>query len=236
MILTGAVGMALKDICSYGLTVGDSYVPFDPDEDDACEAEDVQCEQAWVRVMSVTPKQDPRSQGWAGDCALTLIAALEIGVLRCFPVPPEGEAATATDVLVAAMQSNDDMNAILGAALNAEVWDSLNVGAWTPIGPLGGQYGGTWTFDVEFSTTTCISDTGQGFPPGECNCGEVQKGDPGPPGPKGDKGDKGDPGPPGPPGSGNSTDLLAHIAAAQPHPAYDSDMPDFALIWENRIA
>lgn len=235
LLFTAAVGNSV-DICSYGLTMGDSYVPFDPDPDEECEAEEVACSQAWVRVMSIGPKPDPRSQGWDGDCALVLTASLEVGVLRCVAIPEDGEAPTASDVVEAATQALTDMNALLNAALACEVWDAIDVGSWNPVGPMGGQYGGTWTFTVEFSTTTCCGTNGGGFNPPECNCGEVQKGDPGPAGPPGPKGDKGDTGPAGPPGAGNSTDLLAHIAAAQPHSAYDVDMPNFALIWENRIA
>lgn len=51
--------------------------------------------------------------------------------------------------MVAAMQSMDDMNRILCAALGCEVWEHIDVGTWVPWGPLGFQYGGMWTFTVE---------------------------------------------------------------------------------------
>jgi hypothetical protein len=145
---TACVGNALADICSYGLTIGEAYVPFDPDPDDECDSDEVQCSQAWVRVMSAAPT--PQAvESWAGeDCSLTLRMDLEVGVLRCIEIPEGGEAPTASDVLAAAVQSMDDMNAILCAALGCEVWDSISVGSWAPSGPLGGQYGGTWTFTV----------------------------------------------------------------------------------------
>jgi hypothetical protein len=97
--------------------------------------------------MNVSPAPSP--EGWDGDCALTLRLDLEVGVLRCIEIEEDGEAPTASDVLAAAVQAMTDMNAILCAAMACEVWDAINVGQWTPSGPLGGQYGGTWTFTVE---------------------------------------------------------------------------------------
>lgn len=148
LAFTGCVGGALKGICSYGLTIGEAYVPFDPDPEDSCEEDEVACSQAWVRVTDVQPA--PGSpEGWSGDCALALRMGLEVGVLRCLDVPEDGEAPTASDVLVAAMQSMEDMNALLCAAMGCEVWDAIRVGTWSPSGPLGGQYGGIWTFSVD---------------------------------------------------------------------------------------
>ena len=147
---TACVGNVIEDICSYSLTIGETYVPFDPDEDEECENEDVQCNQAWVRVMSVQPTQTPQSFEY-GECGATLRLSLEVGVLRCIEVPEGGEAPTASDVMVAAMQSMADMRAIYCAAMSCEVWEGIDSGTWTPSGPLGGQYGGIWTFDVEWS-------------------------------------------------------------------------------------
>lgn len=145
---TNCIGMAVTDICSYGLTIGESYVPFDPDPDEDCDAQDVACSQVWVRVDSVQPAPGG-AEGWGGDCALTLQLVLEVGVLRCLEIPDGGEAPTATEVLIAATQAMEDMNAIMCAALNCEVWEAIDVIGWTPSGPLGGQYGGTWNFTVE---------------------------------------------------------------------------------------
>lgn len=146
---TGCIDDALPDICSVGYTLGESYVPFDPDPGTGCKAADVQCSQAWVRTMNIQPKPGGLD-GWDGqDCALTLMMDIEVGVLRCLPVKRNGAAPTETDVLVAAMQALTDMRSILCAALNCEVWDAITVGAWNPTGPLGGQHGGTWTFTVE---------------------------------------------------------------------------------------
>lgn len=144
---TGCVGEALVDICSYGLTIGETYVPFDPDPEDDCDVGEVECSQVWVRVTGVTPVATVASFG--GDCGGTLSVGLEVGVLRCVEIAEDGEAPKASDVLVAAVQAMADMQALYCAAMNCEVWDAIESGAWSPSGPLGGQYGGIWTFTVE---------------------------------------------------------------------------------------
>lgn len=160
---TGCIGGAIGDICSFGLTMGDSYVPFDPD-DDECDDEDEKgemlCSQVWVRVVNIGVKAMPSSFGGNPDCAgITRVIDLEVGVIRCVEIPEDGEAPQTTDVLLAALQSIDDSNALLCAALScgateedcdAGIWDEITIGTWQPFGPMGGQYGGTWSFTVEF--------------------------------------------------------------------------------------
>lgn len=145
----GCIAEELTDICSVGLTIGDSYVPFDPDPEDDCEDDEAVCSQAWVRVDNVSLKDIP--DNFDGDrpamCSFRL--TLEVGVLRCVTIPEHGEAPTATDVMAAAFTSMNDMQAVQKAALSCEVWDEIEVGQWQPLGPLGGQYGGTWQFTVE---------------------------------------------------------------------------------------
>lgn len=145
----GCVGTALEGICSYGLTIGEAYVPFDPDpEDDDPDCED-ECSQVWVRVSGSQPLSG-LTEGFGGDtCAMEMSMDIEVGVVRCIEVPEGGEAPTSTDVTVAAMQALSDMNKLLCAALGCDVWESITVGTWVPLGPLGGQYGGVWTFTVE---------------------------------------------------------------------------------------
>lgn len=151
---TGCIGSAFDDICTYGLTVGDTYVPFDPDEDEA-ESEDCDeygCSQVWVRVENVnaiTP------DSWDNGCSMTFRIELEVGIVRCFDIPEDGEAPTATQVLAAATQAMSDMNTILCAAMGCDTvedqFDSIVAGTWLPIGPIGGQYGGSWAFTIETS-------------------------------------------------------------------------------------
>lgn len=144
---TGCIGEALSDICSYSLTVGESYVPFLPDEDDDCDDDEEFCSQVWVRVVSVNAVDEPvEFNGRYGPGSMAL--DIEVGVLRCFDVPEGGEAPTATDVLAGAVQAMEDMNSVYCAAMNCEVWEAIESGQWIPSGPTGGQYGGTWSFSV----------------------------------------------------------------------------------------
>lgn len=140
---TGCLGEAFDDICSYGLTIGETYVPFDPDPEDNCDPDEAACSQMWVRVTNIHASAN---SSWEGTCALELVISLEVGILRCIDIPEGGEAPTTTDVMAAALQSMADMRKILCTAMGCEVWASLDVGIWNPSGPLGGQYGGTWTF------------------------------------------------------------------------------------------
>lgn len=148
-----SIGSAL-DICSYGLIIGDSYVPFDPDEEDEdeCVNEDYgfSCEQAWVRVAGVNPIGGVDS--FDGICGQEMQLQLEVGVLRCLPIPDEGAAPKTTDMLKATLQAMDDMNAMYRGAMavgidgDDDLFDTLEAGDWSPVGPLGGQYGGIWAF------------------------------------------------------------------------------------------
>lgn len=149
--MTGCVSDALPDICSVGFTIGESYVPFDPDPGEACKSTEAKCSQAWLRIMNILPKGVSTGFGGA-DCSMSLTADIEVGVLRCIPTPKKGKAPTETDVLVYAMQAFTDANAILCAVTSCDAWDEVPlVGRWNPSGPLGGQYGGIWTFSVELS-------------------------------------------------------------------------------------
>lgn len=147
LAFTGCIGEALVDICSYGLTIGETYVPFDPDPEDGCEDDEVACSQAWVRVMGVQAEHQGDSFG--GECAGLLRIDIEVGVLRCIAVPEGGEAPAASDVLRGSLKALNDMNTMYCSAMNCEVWDSIESGQWTPLGPTGGQFGGIWTFTVE---------------------------------------------------------------------------------------
>lgn len=155
---TTAVGTALDDMCSYSLTVGEAYVPFGPDEDDEDVPEECEpgedgsvCSQAWVRVMGAQIINVAEQSFESGSCGGEVQLTLEVGALRCFGIPEDGEAPSATDVMAAAFQAIVDMQTIYCTAMSTEVWTKITAGTWVPNGPLGGQYGGVWTFDVVVS-------------------------------------------------------------------------------------
>lgn len=148
VMFTERIGSALG-VCSYGLTVGENYVPFDPDEDDDCEEGEAACDQMWVRVDGVSYGDAEPSFG-GGDCGGELTLSLEVGILRCIEVPEGGEAPTASDVLTSALQAMDDMTTIHCAAMDddEDLWTTIESVQWVPSGPLGGQSGGIWMFTV----------------------------------------------------------------------------------------
>lgn len=146
----GCIGEAFTDVCSYSLIIGQSYVPFapDPEDEDACEDED--CSQVWVRVTSVNPTPSA-VEGWDESCALTLDINLEVGIIRCMEVMEDGEAPTASSMLAYAVQAMEDMKTIMCASLGCEVWAALDIGQWSPLGPMGGEYGGMWTMTAQLA-------------------------------------------------------------------------------------
>ena len=149
MEFAGCVVSALEDICTYSVTIGQAYVPFNPDDDDDCDPDEAICSQAWVRVMNVQAVDQQYSFAGGDGCSATLRIQLEVGVLRCVEIPEKGEAPTATDVLVASMQAMTDMLAIQCAAQECDSFMDIQTGQWSPSGPLGSQYGGIWTFSVD---------------------------------------------------------------------------------------
>lgn len=155
------IGNGLENLCTYGVTIGETYVPFDPDPEDNPDDNDdcnYGCSQAWVRVMSISPQQSNPENMEGETCDYTLVAELEVGVIRCLEVLEEGQAPTASDMMAASMQSMEDMAAIHRAAMGCEVWDAITTGAWSPEGPIGGQYGGKWTFTVELPGACLTTD------------------------------------------------------------------------------
>ena len=151
VLLTGCIGSSFDDICTYGLISGDTYVPFDPDpEDDGENCDEYGCGQVWVRIeqiSAITP------DSWDKNCSVSFRIEIEVGIIRCFEVPEGGEAPTASAMLGYAMQSNEDMNRIFCSAMSCDEvddeFDSIVAGSWLPLGPIGGQYGGTWSFTLE---------------------------------------------------------------------------------------
>lgn len=144
---TGCIGEALEGICSYSLIIGETYVPFEPDEDDDCDEDGAACSQAWVRVTGIAPDATEGFDG--GDCAAMLRVGLEVGVMRCTEAADNGEAPSATQVLGDALQAMEDMKKIYCAAMDCDAFEAISAGTWRPMGPLGMQYGGNWTFTVE---------------------------------------------------------------------------------------
>lgn len=131
-------------LCFCGVVIGDKVYDFMGVGGDC---EDDECGQAWIRVTnsymaSTLGEQDTDSR----NCGLELNVELEIGVLRCFPIPAAGEAVEAAHMLAASRKQNEDMLAMRRAVVCCEAIDSNDfiLGVYTPQID-GNLYGGTWT-------------------------------------------------------------------------------------------
>lgn len=101
---------------------------------------------AWVRLQSLT--QDESASFTPASCFLPLVATIEVGVLRSVEFDgqtlPSGE-----DQLRMALRQLDDMEAVQKALECCTADHKFRVGAYNPVGPQGGCFGGTWTVSMD---------------------------------------------------------------------------------------
>jgi hypothetical protein len=115
---------------------------------------DETCGMGWVRLVSAFPSTVfPSAEGsYRASCVATLVANVEVGVLRCAPNPeqlPGGELimpSTAEQYAATRLQLSD-MAAVRRAIQNARI-DLKLLGAYSPVGPQGGYVGGSWAVSV----------------------------------------------------------------------------------------
>lgn len=111
----------------------------------------------WVRLTGAFPStQFPApDQGLLG-CPKPLAFGIEVGALRCAPLPNEttGDLPSATEQEAVAAEATSDMVALYRAVAccfgdgSARRFQDISLGAYTPLGPMGGVTGGAWTFTV----------------------------------------------------------------------------------------
>lgn len=108
------------------------------------------CGQAWVRLVSAFPSSALPDPDADARCTGPLAYALEVGVVRCAPLPAEdGTPPDAGEHLDSALQVAQDMQAMLRAMQCCFSRGVLHVvGEYTPVGPGGGCVGGTWSVTV----------------------------------------------------------------------------------------
>ena len=111
------------------------------------------CGMAWVRMTTAYPASQVGVVNQSvNNCGTLLGLEFEIGVLRCFPAPPEydGEPPALEDQLAAATEQHDDMLAMMRAVMCCTALGSKDyiLGSYTPTGPMGLVYGGTWSLMV----------------------------------------------------------------------------------------
>lgn len=115
--------------------------------DDCCDG------QLWARVVSIVPSGS--STRGASPCVTpTFLATLELGIIRCAAVMgTKGQAPTAEAITLDGLLGLSDMTA-LAETLNCNP-SVRTMEKWTPAGPQGGCFGGSWTLTA--TLTNCLT-------------------------------------------------------------------------------
>lgn len=107
--------------------------------------------QAWVRLVQAYPsKTFPDPSVESTPCGAGMAYQVEMGVLRCLPKPSGlSNGVGVGDMLNVVRQQLADVQTMKRAILCCVEGDrELILNTYTPWGPEGGVYGGTWTFYI----------------------------------------------------------------------------------------
>lgn len=108
----------------------------------------------WVRLSTSAPTtQFPSPEQRPNVCAATLAFNVEVGLMRPSPIPEDTlgnfELPSDQDHSDATDRQLDDMEAVYRGLLRAaRDIEMVSIGSYTPVGPVGGTVGGTWTLVV----------------------------------------------------------------------------------------
>jgi len=137
------VADGLPPTCFCGVVPGDAAVGnYAGDCEEACGM-------AWVRLVTAYPASavgTPNIE--AGNCNAGLGLEVEVGIMRCISIGDEqGNPPPPEEMLAAAELQTDDMFAMMRAITCCPSIPSKDfiLSAYTPMGPLGGVVGGTYT-------------------------------------------------------------------------------------------
>lgn len=142
----------LADVAFAGVRPGEE-VAFDYVEDDSCG-------QAWVRLSTAVPSSSFPTQNespmmnWVG-----VATEFEVGIVRCIPVE-DARPLTVEEYLSATSDQLADMAAmrraickyLMGLAQLPKGKREWILGAYSPLGPEGGGFGGSWTVAVYWAS------------------------------------------------------------------------------------
>lgn len=128
--------------CFCGVMPGDSWYDMTtPGEDTG---------QAWVRLANMYPATNFGEPDTSlSNCTKGTGIELEIGVIRCFEIPDNGENPSQELLLELLDKQVIDAGALRTAVECCEHFEDYSLGVWSPIGPLGGIYGGVWTLTAQ---------------------------------------------------------------------------------------
>jgi len=104
---------------------------------------------AWVGLNGVFPsKTFPSQDSNSGNCGSPLVASVTMGIMRCYAVKAVGE--SVENMMLYMDKQMADMAAMRYAIECCAADDELQVslGAYVPIGPEGGIYGGNWSLSI----------------------------------------------------------------------------------------
>lgn len=102
------------------------------------------CGMGWSRLVLIAPYDDFPEPVIDLRCTKPLAAQLEVGALRCIPVPEEGEVNDPNTMGEVALRQYEDMLALRRAILCCDDVQ-IALGTYFPLGPQGGCVGGSWT-------------------------------------------------------------------------------------------
>lgn len=133
----------LPDVCFCGVLPG-SEVAWDYAS--GCD----NCGMAWVRLLGMQPSTAfPQADINPSNCSKPLAYTVEMGVLRCAPMPKEdGTPPTLEEMLDATELQIADaaaMRRAVACCLGVRGWI---LGPYQPVGPQGGAVGGLWTVNI----------------------------------------------------------------------------------------
>lgn len=104
--------------------------------------------QAWVRLMNVYPSSafPAADTTLRSSCASPLAAQVEMGILRCAPMPgDDGTPPGMSEQWEATRLQMADMRAMYSAVRCCyDKQEAMVLGQYNPVGPAGGIVGGTW--------------------------------------------------------------------------------------------
>jgi len=133
----------LPPVCFLGVIPGQALIA-----DYSGDCEDV-CGMAWVRVATYYPSQTIGAQDITlGNCAAGLGADIEVGILRCMPM--DEDPITEEEALEVYRLQFKDAEAARKAIVCCDQLHRRDyiLGAYAPMGPLGGMVGGVWRASV----------------------------------------------------------------------------------------
>lgn len=113
--------------------------------------------QAWVSVGEIRP-MNTMLTGQMSKCNYEYEAIVEVGVLRCAVMPPEGDtmpdAIRITEQAREILQDRVAMVQAIQCCLDIER-DNWDLGEWNSLGPMGGCVGGEQRVHIRFSDPAC---------------------------------------------------------------------------------